>query len=82
MISHGPSLPIHTEFSSYAFLQISVLQSFIKYNAIGCFYNHRTSLAVFPHALLPWVAYATFHTISDTVFVQAGGTAAPRTLGT
>lgn len=39
------------------------------------------SPAVFPHALLPRVAYAVFHVLSDT-FVQAGDTTGPQEAGT
>lgn len=39
------------------------------------------SPAVFPYALLPRVAYATFHIISDTVFVRAGDATAAGTPG-
>ena len=79
VISHGPTLPVCAEFSSYTFLQISALQVF--YNTVGRFYNCKMSLAVFPHAFLPWVACATFHMISDTVFVRAGDPAAAGTPG-
>lgn len=51
------------------------------YSTVDSFHNYKTSPAVFPHALLPRVAYATFHITSDTAFVQAGDTMATGTLG-
>lgn len=43
------------------------------FNIVGCFHNYKTSLAVCPYGLLPRVTYATFHIISETVFVQGWG---------